>query len=201
MMYEHAGAERVMGLIPTDRALSVLDIGPGFGFWGYTLKAHLDHEPSLTGVELNPGAYERLKRLGLYDTLYLGDARTIPERKFWENSRFDLALLSHVVEHMKKTEVVSLLLYLRGTCDQVIIICPERAHLSEHPEPGFSHVSRWRKKDFERLGMHTLKIDYSHRAGRVVSYFERFYFWLKAGRGGVIIAWWERHTLKEELAP
>lgn len=200
-MYEHVGAEIVMNLINDEKALNVLDIGSGFGFWGYMLKAQMDHEPTVTGVEKNPQCYERLERLGLYDVLYLGDATTIPDRPYWKNRDYDLAILSHVVEHMEKEKANTLLLYLKRLCDQIIVICPEGDTLCDHETPEFAHISTWTTEDFKKLGMNVRQVAYSHIAGRVVSFFERFYFKLKGlPRGGVLVAWWERGINRKKRA-
>ncbi len=190
MMCDRVSVGIVMNMINNEKPLNVLDIGAGYGFWGYILKAHLDHEPTVTGIEINPDNYARLERLNLYDHLIECDASIIPNYWIWSTKSYDLAILSHVVEHMEKERALKLLSHLKHQCDQVIVICPEGDALCVGGEFGSSHISKWTAEDFRGIGMSVRRLALSHRAGRVVSCFERFYFKLKGlTRGGVLIAW------------
>jgi phospholipid N-methyltransferase len=198
MMYNHIGVGIVMDLIEKEPPLSVLDIGPGFGFWGYMVKAYLDLEPYITGVEINPNCVSRLKRLNLYDRIWTGDASDLGE---WSKDNYDLAVLSHVIEHLETDEAIQLIAHLKTITHKIIIICPEGDALVQHEQPGYSHLSQWTASDFRELGFKARSVAFSHRAGRVVSLFERLYFKLKGlKRGGVVIAHWtEKDTLIKTL--
>ena len=192
MMYDHLGVGIVLDLIPTDIPLKVLDIGSGYGYWGYILKAYLEYEPTIWGIEVNPKCIRRLKRLGIYDFIIEGNANS---HDLWAINNYNLAILSHFVEHIKKKEALDLISILKTKCDQIIIVCPEGDAICENDEIGFSHLSKWTKKDFEKIGMQSLQLALSHRAGRVVSQFERLYFKLKGlTRWGILIAWWNQSS-------
>jgi SAM-dependent methyltransferase len=190
MILENYGAGLALSLISKDKPLKILDIGPGLGYWGFMLKVLLDHEPHLTGVELNPDTIARLKRLHLYDLIYEDDARRLGE---WFEKKYDTAILSHFIEHIPKRDGIALLKSLSLICDQIIVLCPEgdTKTKSTIDIEGSAHVSAWTMRDFEKLSFRTRHIRYSIRAGRVVTYFEKIYFKLKGlKRGGVLVAWW-----------
>lgn len=192
MMYDHLGVGFVLDLIPTDIPLKVLDIGSGYGYWGYILKAYLEYEPIIWGVEINPDCIKRLKRLGIYDFIIEGNANS---HDLWATNNYNLAILSHVIEHIEKKEALNLISILKTKCNQIIIVCPEGDNLHENNEPGFSHLSKWMKKDFEKIGMQSHQLAICNKAGRVVSQFERTYFKLKGlTRWGILIAWWNQSS-------
>lgn len=192
MMLEHHGLSVAFNTIPTDKPLKILDIGAGYGFWGFILKSMLKHEPTITAIEISSSHVDRLKRLNFYEKIIEGDATEID---FSKMDNYDVALLSHVVEHIEKEKAIHLLKSLMKTCEQIIILCPEGNALSEIGINGASHLSIWIERDLQRLGFTTQHIRFSHRAGRAAVLFEKVWFWLRRiKRGGVITAWWNREN-------
>lgn len=114
----------------------------------------------------------------------------------FEDDSFDLVLMSHVIEHIEKDVSFKVIEQLRRICrSRLIIMCPEGDTLVYKGRTGSKfehdfHLSIWRAKDFEKLGFKVKQFRFSYRAGRVVSMFERIWFWLKRNdRGGVLVAW------------
>ena len=107
MMGDHRGTDFIMGMIPKDRFLSVLDVGCGYGYWGYMLRINLEINPRIIGLELLDENVERLGRVaGIYDRVILGDARDYIADEF-EGS--DVSILSHFIEHIGFDDGVKLL--------------------------------------------------------------------------------------------
>jgi SAM-dependent methyltransferase len=185
MIFEHHGLSFAFNLIRQDKSLNILDIGAGKGFWGFILKSMLRKKPTITAIEIYPSHIDTLKQLNLYDTIVEGDATKI------NFISYDLCILSHVVEHIEKEKVYNLISILKNSCKQIIILCPEGNTISDVFGLGQSHISKWNIKDFRNIGMNVKHIPFSNRAGKVVSLFERFYFWLRNTKSkGVLVAWW-----------
>jgi SAM-dependent methyltransferase len=65
----------ITGLLKKFKPDSVLDIGCGLGFWGLILKGYLGIS-KVVGVDIDPTKVEFVKRLNLYDELYVSDIRS-----------------------------------------------------------------------------------------------------------------------------
>ena len=65
----------ITGLLKKFKPDSVLDIGCGLGFWGLILKGYLGIS-KVVGVDINPTKVEFVKRLNVYDELYVSDIRS-----------------------------------------------------------------------------------------------------------------------------
>jgi SAM-dependent methyltransferase len=183
-------------LVPEDLdGKRILDIGSGYGFFGWVLRAHRTGTPYIVGIEINPERRERAREIGMYDANLLGDVFAWTPR-----SEYDLIILSHVVEHLPKEEALGLIEKMKEFCrGRIIVTSPEgdtRKPLAEGDPPHDEHISIWREEDLQKIGFKTRHMRFSHRAGRVVCLFERFYFWMKRiRRGGVLVGWWDNETL------
>lgn len=189
------GGKEVFDLIPKDRPLKILDIGTGFGMWGYFLKVLLDNDPEIYGVEINQDRIKRLDRImGVYKKLYEGDIRNESLRDcVLRNKLIDVVLMCHVIEHLSKEDSLKLLSELRHMSHKIIVLCPDGGIEYKADWIGGAHLSVWKKRDFEKIGMNVKRIPYSYRAGKVVSIFERIYFSLKGiKQNGVLVAWYAR---------
>jgi len=92
---------------------SVLDIGIGFGKYGFLLREFLDirvnrydrdsWQARIDGVEIW-GAYVNKLHKYIYDRIYIGSVM-----KFSINRTYDLVIMSEVIEHLSKDEGTKLL--------------------------------------------------------------------------------------------
>jgi len=178
-------------LIPEDLAgKTVVDIGPGYGYWGFMLKMYRTNPPEkLIGIEILPENIERLHRLNLYDEIIHADCRE--EFKAWTPKSVDITIMSHVIEHMEKEDGEDLLEALADLARElVVVICPEGDTLFERDFTGGSHLSIWRERCFKKHGYETHHHRWATRAGRATVLFERLWFWLRrVPRGGNVVAW------------
>lgn len=181
-------------LIPDDLdGLKVLDVGFGFGFYGWALTTWKKGRSHIVGIDINPDRVERQIELGIYDEVFCKDIN-----EWLPVESFDLIIASHVVEHLEKDDGLKLLERLQAKCrGRLIVACPEGDTLSIEMRDSVKyydvHVSVWRARDLRQLGFKVKQMSYSDRAGRVVSWFERVWFWLRGlGQRGVLVAWWER---------
>lgn len=89
-------ALRIYLLMPAAR--KVLDVGSGRGFMLYYLKRHFGFT-DVVGTQIEENAYTFSKRkLGL--NIYMQDLLDIP----FEDNRFDIITIFHVLEHVKEPE-------------------------------------------------------------------------------------------------
>lgn len=171
----------------------VLDVGCGYGFYGWALKAYgrtgeakgFTGSPYIVGVDVNELRSLHTKKHGLYDEVYVMDiTKQIPE------GHYDIVILSHVLEHIQKNLAYTLLKNLEDVSGMIVIVTPYGDATDLLVLDKDSHVSSWTEKDLDPLGYKTRHIRFSHRAGRVVSWFEAFYFKVKGLKhGGVLVAW------------
>lgn len=186
----------INNIIPDVNGLHILDVGIGYGFWGWVVKAWKAGKCQLTGVEINDHYISLQDKLNIYDEIIPMDIRT--GLTIFEDDSFDLIMMSHVIEHIEKDTAFKVIEQLKRICrGRLIILCPEGNAIVYKGRKGRKfehdyHLSMWRASDFEKLGFNIKQFRFSHRAGRVVSWFERIWYFLKRkDRGGVLAAWWD----------
>ena len=184
----------INNIIPDVNGLNILDVGIGYGFWGWVVKAWKAGNCQLTGVEINDHYISLQNKLNIYDEIVPMDIRT--GLTIFEDNSYDIIIMSHVIEHIEKDIAFKVIKQLKRICrGRLIILCPEGNALIYNGREDIKfehdyHLSTWRTSDFEKLGFNVKQFRFSHKAGRVVSWFERiWYFFKRKDRGGVIAAW------------
>ena len=140
---------------------TILDVGLGFGTWGFICRAHLDvannrylkkdWQIRIDGIEIFEKYIQKHQRF-LYDNIFIGDAYEWVD----ELSRYDLIILGDVLEHLEKNKGYTLL----GKCleksnKSVIVNIPLGSGWQRsvtHGNVHESHISRWDEEDFCGLG-------------------------------------------------
>jgi predicted TPR repeat methyltransferase len=136
---------------------SVLDLGCGYGTWGFLLRTHLDvfygriapHEwrTRIVGVELFE-PYIQAHQRHLYSEIRIADIRDVAE----EDEPFDVIIAGDVIEHLDKAdgERVVERMYARAQRALVVNIPlgPNWEHPEEYGNPGELHRSVWEPPDF-----------------------------------------------------
>lgn len=133
---------------------TVLDIGVGYGKWGFLIREALDwmpgrHDPAewqtrITGLEAFEGYTSPLYDW-VYDEVIYGDAHEFARTC----DGYDLVMMGDVIEHMTKDEGLELLDVLLAKCRNVVIATPVDFFTQEVLEnPWEEHKSLWTIEDF-----------------------------------------------------
>jgi 2-polyprenyl-3-methyl-5-hydroxy-6-metoxy-1,4-benzoquinol methylase len=133
---------------------SVLDVGPGYGKWGFLLREQLDwvkgridrQDWKARIVGLDVFAYQSPLLEWVYDEIVRSNILDAAEQA----EGYDLVLLGDVLEHIEKREGLALLHNLVRTNRNVIIATPvnffeQHCCDNEHEQ----HVSHWTMTDFD----------------------------------------------------
>ena len=163
--------EAVLELILLTQPKSLLDIGIGFGKYGFLAREYLDlgdwdthyegkRSLRIDGIEGFPDYVKSLQR-EIYDNIYLGDALALLPTL---DTRYDLALLIDVLEHFDYDNGVKLLKLVLEKSRNVIISTPidighQGTVFGNELE---THRFQWRPKHLTQFGPHFfVKNEYS----------------------------------------
>ncbi len=137
---------------------SVLDIGCGFGLWGFLCREYLDVwnervQPAdwqirIDGVELwEP--YLQPHQRHLYDKLYVGDVRELVSSL----GAYDLIIAGDIIEHLDKQDALEVVAQLHARATKALIVniplTGNWDHPIQHGNPGELHRSQWTASDFD----------------------------------------------------
>lgn len=138
---------------------SFLDIGCGYGKWGYLIKKYLwdkERSPSVVGMDIfEPHLHNNLTRY-IYDSVVLGNACSLP---FKDNS-FDCIIACEVMEHLEPQNGKSFVDELKRVARKCFVITtPNFSCLrgGGDTSDGFNeyehHLSNLSYKEFSALGL------------------------------------------------
>lgn len=137
------------------RPKSILDVGPGYGKWGFLMREALDFvegryspdswKTEIVGID---GFRHQSPLLDwAYNRVLVDDIRNRMDFA----SGFDMVVLGDVIEHFEKDEGRQLLSTLLSTNRNVLVITPlhyfEQGSLEDNPFE--IHRSHWRLADFD----------------------------------------------------
>ena len=148
----------IMQLVMNTKARSLLDVGVGFGKYGYLAREYMelwdgrqeygDWRCRIDGVE----AFERYitpVHRQIYSNLYIGNAlEVLPALDF----KYDVVLLLDVIEHFTKEDGHELLRRCLAVGRNVIVSTPRDIgeQGAAFSNPFERHISQWRSRDFRR---------------------------------------------------
>lgn len=154
----------IIYLVQKLRPSTVLDIGKGFGKYGFLIHEYgginntkkLDPSKSLKELsDIKIDAVEidadlMLPHLSqLYSSVYFEDILKL----YPQLGNYDLVLMIDIIEHIEKKGAMELLAYFLKKGSKIIIATPIAFFEQELYESPFEHhISHWTKKDFESLG-------------------------------------------------
>ncbi len=123
--------ETILGAVRTLNPIKTLDIGIGFGKYGFLLREYLelwdgrnkynDWVRTIDGIEVFKPYVTPLQEL-IYDWIGIGDALAIVPKL--ENT-YDLILILDVIEHFTKTDGLLLLDYCKQKSKNILISTPK----------------------------------------------------------------------------
>ena len=149
-------------LPPNDKpSLRVLDVGVGFGMWGFMVRQVLDGvlagrvreadwQVELIGVEYFE-AYISAHQRALYNEIHIGDATTLAGTL----GSFDIVILGDVIEHFEKHVGLRLLETLKAHAKVVLVSTPN-GFMEQGEYAGNDrerHLSGWTLADFQVFGV------------------------------------------------
>ncbi len=148
--------DRILRLHPS----SVLDVGCGFGLWGFLCREYLDVmqgqvQPAqwrirIDGIELFEPYIQDHQR-ALYSSIQIGDIRELAA----EAGHYDLIIAGDVIEHLEKDEGERVIAQLQAKARKALLINIPIGEGWEHPEqygnPGELHRSTWYEYDFQEI--------------------------------------------------
>lgn len=144
--------EKIYDLSPT----SVLDIGIGFGKWGFLLREYLEvwqgrynkteWRIKIDGIEIFEPYILDTHRL-LYDHIFIGNAQTVID----DVGSYDLIIVGDILEHLYKNEALSLIEKIMKKGKMIVINIPLGIWPQEEMfnNPHEKHISSWSIGDFE----------------------------------------------------
>lgn len=138
---------------------SVLDVGVGFGKWGFLFREYLDvmegrvypedWQTQIDGIEIHApylGPWQR----SIYSNIMVGNAVEIFRSKPLQT--YDLIFCSDVLEHIPRAAAANLLVHFRLKAKAVLINVPIGEEWLDQGElygnAHEAHVSAWDKPDF-----------------------------------------------------
>jgi len=145
---------------------SILDVGVGFGRWGFLFREFLEiwdnakydgnWERKIDGVEIFAGYIKNYHNY-FYDNIYIDDALYF--LKNCDNS-YDLINFGDVIEHMDKDKGEELIGFALEKCRYVLVTIPIGKHWEQdgtEDNPHEAHKSVWNNRDFVKYKYHKIK--------------------------------------------
>jgi len=151
-----ATIDKIYALAPT----SVLDIGVGFGKWGFLLREYLDvcqnrynkteWRTKIDGIEIFAPYITDVHRF-LYDNIIIGDVREVISQV----DDYDLIIIGDVIEHLPKPDALLLIDQLVKKGKSILINLPlgvwEQGEVFGNPHE--EHVSIWNIGELEHYNV------------------------------------------------
>lgn len=136
---------------------SILDVGCGFGLWGFLCREYLDVmeervQPDswrirIDGLELFE-PYIQPHQRALYTNIIIGDVRDLAPAV----DEYDLIIAGDVIEHLDKTDGERVIELLYEKAKRALLVNIPLGEGWDHPErhgnPGELHRSQWTADDF-----------------------------------------------------
>lgn len=150
-------------VIPKVKGKRILDVGCGYGKWGFLVKKYfwntqdgnMVDQPFVAGVDCHQPNIDWLASHQIYDQLLCANATQLP----FEDKSFDTVLALEIIEHMtEKDGFQALKEFDRVAKKCVILSTPNkpcfRGGLEDRHghNPHEAHLSHWKLKTFKSLG-------------------------------------------------
>lgn len=149
----------ILGLIIETHPRKLLDIGIGFGKYGFLAREYLElwqpdsvygsRNHRIDGIEAFEAYLTPLHRM-IYDNIFTGDAKEVLPRL---TERYDLILMIDVFEHFTYQDGLKVLEECRRCGRNVLISVPRNLSAQEDvfDNPYETHRYNWKRKDFAAI--------------------------------------------------
>ncbi|MFX0137736.1 MAG: class I SAM-dependent methyltransferase [Candidatus Hodarchaeota archaeon] len=157
----------IMQLIPDDVInYKILDVGCGYGEWGYILKVRKKSNYLITGIDVFEPYIKKLRKFKIYDNLIIAD---VINYKF--NEKYDIILVCEVLEHLKKEDGLKLLNDLEFLYkDKIILSVPYGFTTQNTVDNNIhqKHISSWNPMDFKNKKYNVKVIQHPIRLKKIL---------------------------------
>jgi SAM-dependent methyltransferase len=149
----------ILELIIETNPRKLLDIGIGFGKYGFLSREYLElwdpdavygsHKRQIDGIEAFEAYLTPIHRL-IYDRIFTGDAREVLPVL---SDRYDLILMIDVFEHFTHEEGLKILKECRRCGKNILISVPRVMSVQEEVYGNLfeTHRFNWKRKDFSNI--------------------------------------------------
>lgn len=165
----------------------ILDVGCGFGEWGFLIRIRKSGCPYMIGVDIWRSHLERLCPLKVYDECIQVEVPSIPFNK----KSVDISLACEILEHLPKSVGYELMKELERVTKETIIVSSPLNPLPQdevYGNPYERHISEWFSEDFIRYGYETKVVHMLPKMLEAVDRIRRFIFKLPPVPR-LIVAW------------
>lgn len=147
---------------------SILDIGTGFGKYGFLAREYTDISreryakeqwtTKIDGIEIFPNYIGDMQK-HIYNNIYIGDSVEVLKTLDY----YDYILFIDVIEHMSKEKGLEMLNLIKSKCKVGFIATPLKMALQEpsHGNEHERHICPWTEKELSKFG--TVKIIQNNR--------------------------------------
>jgi len=150
---------KIIELICIAKPSSVMDVGAGHGKYGFLTREYLDISNEKTDYNSKDTQIDAIEAFEkyitpihkhIYNHIYVGDLKD----KIKIVKKYDLVLIIDVLEHFKKEDANKILNTLIKNNKIIILSVPKNVTQQEdcYNNPYERHKSRWKKKDFKKIG-------------------------------------------------
>ncbi len=134
---------------------TLLDLGSGDGTFTKSIK--LDSDWIITAADIYPKIVKDALRNDLYKKVINGDVNTIVNDLIKKKQKYNVVLLSQVIEHLNKNEGKKLLKAVEKIATNRIVVGTPRGYLSQEDvfvdeNPFQKHKSGWTTEEFQEMG-------------------------------------------------
>lgn len=148
----------VLGLLPDNlRDMFVLDVGCGFGEWGFLIRTRKDGSPFLIGVDIWHPHLMRLCGLNVYTALVHVRLPFLPFR----DKSVDVSLACEILEHLPKSSGYQLLEEIERISRKLVIVSTPLGWPQDeiYGNPHEKHISEWHPRELVQLGYSVKVVD------------------------------------------
>lgn len=137
--------------------MKVLNVGIGSGESGVACQLPFFRFKQIDHVEIH-WPYIDKARKQIWDSPHGFIQQDI--RQFKEFYKYDLVILSDVLEHLEKSESIRIINYIKSEAVKILVFGPLENRLHQHRRgsddiPSQDHLSLWTEQDFKDLGFKT----------------------------------------------